>query len=270
MRISALVLATSVAAAVLASSGAAQADKVFLSGGTVLDGKVERKGGKVIVEGESGTIAVPADSVVKIEKGEAALSRFEAEYATLRPKDVAGRLALADFCRSNDMKSSERRVLLEVIAIEPDNAQARARLGYVKTESGWATEADAMRARGMVMYEGQWMSEGAVQELERMRAQVADAARQQEDAQLSARRAQLDADQAALEAERDRHFDSWGNSVYFGPVYRTTRAVYPRYGYGAGVVGSSYGRQQQRVVRQTRVTGPDTSMSVVKVPYRYH
>jgi hypothetical protein len=254
----------------------ARADRVYLTGGTVLDGDVARKGGKVVIEGESGTIAVPADSVVKIEKAESALARFEADYAVLRPGDVKARMALADFCRSKDMKQSERRMLLEVVAIEPEHAGARARLGYVKGEGGWVTEAEAMRARGLVMYEGQWMSEATVRELERARAQVADASRQQEEAELSARRAALAADQAAYEAERSRYSDGWrSSSIYFTPIYRTYGS-YPRaYGAyaprGAGFDGECYGydcRRSRGGARAPAHPGPDTSMSVVKVPYR--
>src|SRR5690242_5593090 len=65
-------------AMVLLVAGSASADRVHLKGGTVLDGEVEKKGGKVIVVGEAGTIAVPQDSVLRIEKAESAVSRFEA------------------------------------------------------------------------------------------------------------------------------------------------------------------------------------------------
>jgi hypothetical protein len=273
------VLALGVFSLLAMAAGAARADRVFLVGGTVLDGKAERRGGKVIVEGEAGTITLPADSVARIEKGETALSRFEAGYAALAPADVKGRLKLADFCRDNDMKSTERRMLLEVIAIDANNAPARARLGYVKTETGWATEAASMQAKGMVQRDGQWMGRDAADEFDRMRSQVASANRDREDAELANRRAQLAADQAAFDAERERSraLDPWRSSIYstYTPFYggyggstRRYGAVIGARGAGFGVDGcAGYGCGRHGGVRS--YGGDATSLSVVKVPYRH-
>jgi hypothetical protein len=266
--------AAAAVAAILLTASAARADRVYLKGGTVLDGKAETKGGKVIVVGEAGTIAVPQDSVLRIEKAESALSRFEASYAALRPGDAKARLSLADFCRANDLKARERQLLLEVIAIEPDNAAARARLGYVRTEAGWVTEADAMRAKGLVLHDGQWMSEGTVRELQRMRSEVAAANRQQEEADLAKKRAQLAADQAALDAERSTRLD-WNRPSYpYYPVYPYYGAAY-RYGVGMrpGFPGDCYGSgpgcYRPQPVRSHHGGAFDTTtLSVVKVPYR--
>jgi hypothetical protein len=260
-----------VLAMVLLAAGSASADRVHLKGGTVLDGEVEKKGGKVIIVGEAGTVAVPQDSVLRIEKAESAVSKFEASYAALRPGDAKGRLALADFCRANDLKASERRMLLEVIALDPDNAAARARLGYVKAANGWVTEAEAMRAKGLVLHDGQWMSESTVRELERMRGEVAAANRQHEEADLAKKRAQLAADQAALDAERASRLD-WNRPTYYPsyPYYAPYR--YYRAGYGQPVypdchrVGGCY----RSAPPPMHGGGPfdATNMSVVKVPYR--
>jgi hypothetical protein len=267
--------ATVALSAVLLTAGAASADRVYLKGGTVLDGEVEKKGGKVIVVGEEGTIAVPQDSVLRIEKAESAVSRFEASYAALRPGDAKGRLALADFCRANDLKARERQLLLEIIAIEPDNAAARARLGYVRTEKqGWVTEADAMRARGLVLHDGQWMSESTVRELQRMRSEVAAANRQQEEADLAKKRAQLAADQAALDAERQTRLD-WNRPTYYAPYPYYSAYPYYRagYRYGVGYPGDCYGpggcNRPSPVHSSPGGAFDTTTLSVVKVPYRH-
>lgn len=279
-----LVLASVLAAASL-SVAEAHADRVHLKGGTVLDGEVEKKGGKVIVTGEAGTIAVPQDSVLRIESAESAVRRFEASYAALEPRDVKGRMALADFCRANDLKASERRLLLEVIGVEPENAAARARLGHVRTESGWVTEAEAMRARGLVLHDGRWTSESSVRELERMRSEVSAANRQNEEAEIARKRAQLAADQSAFEAERAKRRMDWGTSTIYPPYVQVYRSPYPYAGvygsaysvgagYGAGFVADCYRtpcyRPSPPPVRQHTAGGPfdTTTLSVVKVPYR--
>lgn len=283
MNITALVAASAFAAVSLAA-GAAQADRVYLKGGTVLDGEATRKDGKVIVNGEAGTIAIPQDAVLRIEKGESAVSRFEAAYAALRPGDAKARLALADFCRANELKSRERRLLLEVIAVEPDNAAARARLGHVRSEAGWVTEAEAMRAKGLVQYEGQWMSESTVRELQRMRSEVAAANRQQEEADLARKRAQLAADQAALDAERTKRLDWNRPSIYpaypvypIYPIYRAPYGVYGsaygagwgfRAGFGANDCYATGGCYRPPVRPSAGDPFDTTTLSVVKVPYR--
>src|SRR5262245_17694094 len=96
-------------------SAVARADRVVLGGGTVLEGKTTTKNGKIVVETEAGEVAVPADSVSRIEKSEATTSRFDARYGALQPGDVQGRLELADYCRNHDMRARERKLLLEVI-----------------------------------------------------------------------------------------------------------------------------------------------------------
>jgi hypothetical protein len=146
-------------------SSAAYADRVVLVGGTVLEGKTTTKNGKVVVQTEAGEVAVPADSVSRIEKSESGTNGFESRYAALQPSDVQGRLDLADYCRSRDMRTRERKVLLEVIDLDKDNQKARARLGHVKTDAGWVTEDEAMQAKGFVKQDGQWVSRSQVLEL---------------------------------------------------------------------------------------------------------
>src|SRR5512138_3462595 len=102
-------------AAVFWLSAEAQADRVTLSGGTVLEGKVTRTGDRVAIEVEAGTITVPSSSVVKVEKQETAVERVAARYAALKPKDVASRLLLSDYCRDHGMRGRERELLSEVL-----------------------------------------------------------------------------------------------------------------------------------------------------------
>jgi len=116
-------------------SGLAHADRTFLVGGSVIEGRASRKGDKVVIEMESGQVALPADSVARIEKSDSTVSEYEARSAALPPGDVPARLALADFCRDHGMRARERTLLLAIIDIDPDNAAARARLGYVRTET---------------------------------------------------------------------------------------------------------------------------------------
>jgi hypothetical protein len=266
-----LLFAAGLCAASVAFSTPAAADRTFLVGGTVLEGKAVRKGDKVIVRLESGEITVPADSVERIEKSESVVSHFDAAYAKLPKSNVKARLDLADYCRDHGMRTEERRLLLEVVDLDRDNAGARARLGYVKAESGWVTQADAMRASGMVEHDGQWMTPADVAAAERTRiAQEAAAARRENDeAELAARRQQLDAQQAEVDAQASRLPDAPFVTGY-SPYYST---FYPTYGRYGSSIGAAYGRAfrpARPVPSFATHHHEDTSLSVVKVPYRHH
>jgi hypothetical protein len=266
-----LLLALGLCGAGFVFTPSARADRVFLAGGTVLDGKAVRKGDKVVVRLESGEITVPADSVERIEKSESVVSHFDAMYGKLPKGNAKARLELADYCRDHAMRTEEHRLLLEVIDLDRDNASARARLGFVKSEGGWITEADAMRAKGMVEHDGQWMTQADVAQLERARVarEAAAERRESEEADLALRRQQLDAQQAELDAEAARLPSAPFGTGYY-PYYNT---FYPTYGRVGGCFGGNCGA----AFRPARPAGgfathhfQDTSLSVVKVPYRHH
>jgi hypothetical protein len=256
------------AVCVTLSATPAFADRTFLVGGTVLEGKAVRKGDKVIVQLESGSITVPADSVERIEKAQSTVSRFDALYAALPKGEAKARLDLADYCRDHGMRAEERRLLLEVLDLDRENAAARARLGYVKTDAGWITQAEAMRASGLVQHEGDWVTRADLAEEERQRLarEAAAERREADDRRLQTERMQLATQQAAQEAEAARTSSfGYGSGIYFSPIY----PVYPR-GYRTFYPGVPAYRTPHAVPGAATRHFEDTSLSVVKVPYRSH
>jgi hypothetical protein len=215
-----------VALLLLGLAQTARADKVHLSGGAVLEGKVSRAGDKVLVEVEAGTLSIDAQSVVRIEQAPTSLDTFLARRAALADGDVAGRIALADYCRAHQMRTRERELLREVIDIQPDHAQARARLGYVRGERGWLTPDEQAAARGMVKHDGVWVSPEQAQrlreaELERQKAVLE---RQKAETELLAKRAELNAERERAERERaEREAAQNAQNAYWFPY------VYPAY-----------------------------------------
>lgn len=122
----------------------ARADRVHLKEGSVIEGKAERRGDKVVIQLESGEVSLPARDVVKIESAVSPLERLAQLEVEQRGNGVPGLLALADFCREHDLRARERALLEQVIALEPEHAIARARLGHERDERGWVTQ-DAVR-----------------------------------------------------------------------------------------------------------------------------
>lgn len=217
--------------------GLARADKVHLTGGAVLEGKVSQVGDKVLVEVEAGTLSIDARSVLRIERATSSVETFLARRAALSDGDIAGRMALADYCRAHEMLTRERELLREVIAIQPDHAQARARLGYVRGDHGWLTRDEQRAAQGLVKHGGVWLSPEQASrvreaELERQKAELE---RQKAEAELQAKRAELNAEReradrlARERAAAEAAMPVYGYPYYAypgrGPVYPAPRPV---------------------------------------------
>jgi hypothetical protein len=211
---------------------AARADDVHLSGGNVIEGKVSRDQGHVTVEMESGRITLSADSVERIDRRESTVEHFERAYAALKPDDVKARLALADYCREHDMHSREKQLLHEVIERAPDHSEARARLGFVKSDGGWITREEQYRAQGMVQVDGVWMTRDKALELARLheQAQLAQRDRERAEAALEAERVGLRKQQLELEQKRA---ENQRNQNYVTPIY----GGYGGYFYSGGFCG---------------------------------
>jgi hypothetical protein len=175
-------------------AGVARADRVHLIDGAVIEGKVTRQGDRIVIELESGQLGLPADQVARIEPASSPVQQLEERRARLQPRDVAGRLALANYCRDHGMAAREQQLLREVIELAPDHAEARARLGYVQKDGRWIDHEQDLRERGLVQHEGRWLTREQVLEIERLRAEAQTAAHQRDKA-----RAELESARTELE-----------------------------------------------------------------------
>lgn len=66
------------------------------------------------------------------------LENYQRERAN-RPDRVADQLALANWCGQQGLKEQEAAHLLRVCQLEPDHAEARARLGFIRQGLEWVT-----------------------------------------------------------------------------------------------------------------------------------
>ena len=204
-----------------------RADDVHLEGGNVIEGKVVRDADRVTIELESGRITLSADSVQRIDRRESSVEQFERAHAALKSEDVKGRMALADYCRDHGMRTRERQVLQEVIERAPDHEDARARLGFVKSDGTWITREAQYRAQGMVQVDGMWMTRDKALELSRLREQAQTAVRERQRAEialeaerLAVRKRELELQQKRLAAERAAAAPTYvAPSIYRGYYY---------------------------------------------------
>lgn len=188
-------------AALWLCAGAAHADRVHLVDGAVIEGKATREGDRVVIEVDSGNLALPADQVTRIEPAASPVQQVETQRAHLPPRDVARRLELANYCRDHGLTAREEQLLREIIDISPDHAEARTRLGYVRVDGVWMRREQSLRAQGLVQHEGRWLTREQLLELERLRAQAQTAANERDRAQAQLETARTELELRKQEAE---------------------------------------------------------------------
>lgn len=217
----------------------AAADEVWLKGGGRIAGEVmERSPQSVVVDVGPGTVTLPMARVDRIVSSSSHLAEFRSRAARLDPADTRGWLALAAWADQNDLRTQARGAWQHVVAVDPTNAAAQAALGNVWQDGQWLDHSNAMRARGLVEFEGQWMNPGEREA--RLRIQAAEAAVQREnaiagaqlaEAEARAREAEARARAAETDAARAADYDDDGIPIGYGGI------GYGGIGYGGGVVG---------------------------------
>jgi len=186
--------------------GALFADEVFLKDAGSISGRVvEQNETTVKVDIGDGFIAVPASRVERIEKGRSPLDEYADRAAKLGPQDVEGWKTLARWAMKQGYPGQARQAANKVLAIAPNDADARKALGFVSLDGKWVTLEESYRAKGYVKVEGEWMTPA-----EASGAQAAIAAeRAQRDSDYRANSAENSAVQeqarAAKTAEREKY-----------------------------------------------------------------
>jgi hypothetical protein len=213
----------------LLAPGLLVADAVYLKGGGKFTGRiVELTAEKVVVDVGDGTMGVPMDRVEEIVKGTSPLDEFDARASKLGPQDVNGWRGLGLWASMQGLSSQSRAAYQRVLALAPDDREARQALGFVQVDGRWLTEEESYRARGFVKYDGEWMTPAEVQlaQSDAAREQARDdAAKRASDAAFNANmdRLQKREDEKRAQEERDRMTDNpvawsaWGYGVAYWP-----------------------------------------------------
>lgn len=145
------------------------ADEVFLKGGGRLEGVVVEQDAKsVVIETGPGRVTVPRSRVQRIVSGSAALTTYRGRASRLAAADTVGWLELALWARERDLTTQAQEAFERVVALDPSNAVAQRALDRESVGGQWLPRDEAMRARGLVEFEGRWVSreerEAAIEE----------------------------------------------------------------------------------------------------------
>jgi hypothetical protein len=195
----------------------AGADSVFLKNGGELKGEVvEQRADAVVMEVGPGRVTVPMKNVARIVSSTTDLGVFHARAAALAPRDVAAWLSLAAWAQRRNLATQAREAYEHVLDVDPMNADAHLALGDVRMGDRWLSGAEANRARGLVEFEGMWMTpeerqmrfeERAAAAQERMAMREGEARAREAEARAREASARADAAEAELRASAEQPSD---------------------------------------------------------------
>ncbi len=98
----------------------------------------------------------------------------EAEYEKIRPRypdTVEGQWELADWCREKSLLAQRKVHLQRLLELDPNHKQARLALGYTWKDGRWTTQEELMKARGLELYKGRWLTRQEIEVLEEKQKQ---------------------------------------------------------------------------------------------------
>jgi hypothetical protein len=195
------------------------ADVVYLKSGGRFSGRIlEQTAEQVVVDFGDGKVSLPMNEVEEISRGSSPLDEYDARASKLGPQDVDGWRSLGLWASTKGLSAQSRAAYKRVLALAPDDKEAREALGFVQVDGRWLTEEESYRARGFVKYDGEWMTPAEVQlaQSDAAREQARDdAAKRASDAEFKSNMDRLqkqeDEKRARDEADRMRN-----NPVYWG------------------------------------------------------
>jgi hypothetical protein len=213
----------------LLAPGTLLADVVYLKGGGRFTGRiVEQTAERMVIDIGDGTIGFSMERVEEIVKGPSPLDDYSARASKLGPQDLNGWRNLAQWASGQGLSAQARAAYQRVLAVAPDDKEAREALGFVQVDGRWLTEEESYRARGYVKYDGEWMTPAEVQlaQSSAAREQARDEAdKRAADAEFAATmdrlKKQEDEKRAREESDRMRnnpvYWGGWGYGVTYWP-----------------------------------------------------
>ncbi|HEU4339552.1 MAG TPA: hypothetical protein VFS19_05750 [Planctomycetota bacterium] len=147
------------AALALILASPAWADEVLLRNGHKVVGIQTEEKDRIIVETGYGTVSFPREEVVSVTKGDTLLHAWPGRFAEIEKSTNASDFTkLAAWARESGMPRYVNSLMRRALELDPENADARAALGYVKHEGKWLTVAEHRKAQGDVQEGGKWVN----------------------------------------------------------------------------------------------------------------
>jgi hypothetical protein len=117
-----------------------------------------------------GRLTVARSDVAKIDAASASDIEYQ-KLARSSPDTVEAHWKLAEWCRERKMTDKMRQHQSRIVELEPNHEKARAALGFRQKNGQWVTRDDVMAARGMVLYDGRYVTPQHVELMERQKGE---------------------------------------------------------------------------------------------------
>lgn len=150
-----------------------RADVLELKTGGRVEGKIrqspDQNSSVFIVDlADGGQFTVPRSQVAHVDT----ISADEAEYQKLArtaPDTVEGHWKLVLWCRQHKLEKNAEPHLERILELDPNHAEARAALGFRQKDGKWMKRDDVMASRGLVQYEGRYVTPQQVELMEQQK-----------------------------------------------------------------------------------------------------
>ncbi len=148
------------------ASGPLRADDVYLTNGSVFEEVVTRTTDThVIIEMAIGKLTLPLAQVSEVVVADTPIAEFQRRHTALLEDPRSGAanwLQLSRWGLANGLATQAGQAALFAARLDAGLEGLKpllTGLGYERVESvGWIARSDAMRLRGMVLYDGEWMT----------------------------------------------------------------------------------------------------------------
>lgn len=152
---------------------AARADVFELAGGGHLEGKLQpsdeaNKSTYTIDLASGGRVTIARSQVTKIDP----VTPDEAEYQKLArssPDTIEANWKLSEWCREHRLRPQRQKHLERILELDPNYELARNALGFHQKNGEWMNRDDVMASRGMVLFEGRYVTPQQVELLEQQK-----------------------------------------------------------------------------------------------------
>jgi hypothetical protein len=145
--------------AVLAFASPALADEVVLRNGHKVTGIQREEKDRIVVETGYGTVSFPRDQVVSVTMGETPLHAYPVRFAEIeKSTNASDYTKLAGWAKENNMPRYVGPLMKRAMELDPENAEARTALGFVRHQGKWVTQAQLKKDQGMVQDGGRWVN----------------------------------------------------------------------------------------------------------------
>src|SRR4051794_28932683 len=152
---------------------AAHADVFELTSGGRVEGKLvpaddANKLNCTIEFAAGGRVTIARSQISKIATVTDATAEYQ-KLARTSPDTVDAHWKLAEWCREHKLREERRQHLDRILELDPNHADARTALGFHQKNGQWMNRDDVMASRGLVLFEGKYVTPQQVELLKQQK-----------------------------------------------------------------------------------------------------